>query len=312
MIGIIHYAYGAPTSIDGVEGYFSHILKGKPVPPPMLNNLKKSFSKAGFPDFIAASTQRIVNGLNILLADKFDEPVKAYNAYKHTAPFIDETVEKMLADGVTKFVALPINPIHSKTGSGAFHEELNTLLEGKDVEIIHINNWYNNPTIVELYAERVRRAFNWLSTNARENAYVLFTVHSQPVDPKRNEHYVAQFNELSTAIAKAADIENFRATYRSSGGKENWLAPDVKDAIRSLHAEGVKGIVTCELLSLCADVESYFEIGEESKQVCDELGVEFAISEFPSDSFDTVYALATIVEQYVKKSVTSNTTIYSI
>ena len=60
MIGVIHYAYGAPKSIDDVATYFSHILilNGKTVPGPMLEKIEASFKKPSSPDFIASSTQR--------------------------------------------------------------------------------------------------------------------------------------------------------------------------------------------------------------------------------------------------------------
>lgn len=295
MIGIIHYAYGAPKSVDDVATYFSHILNGKTVPAPMLEKIETSFKKPGFPDFIASSTQRIAKGLEILLAERFGEPVKVYNAYKHTAPFVKDVVKEALADGVTTFVTLPINAIFSASGGGAVHKEVAELVADKEVKHIAVTDWHTDAGIVDVYAERVKRAFNWLPNTAKGKAHVLFTVHSQPIDPERNEIYVQQFTELATAIAQKAGIQNFHITYRSSGGKANWLAPDVKDKIRELQAAGGTGFVTCELLALSADVESYFEIGEECQEVCNELDVPFAIAEFPGDSFDTVYALANLV-----------------
>lgn len=295
MIGIIHYAYGAPKSIDDVATYFSHILNGKTVPGPMLEKIESSFKKPGFPDFIASSTQRIANGLEILLTERLGERVKVYNAYKHTAPFIEDAITQALADGVTTVVTLPINAIFSASGGGAVHKEVAELVAEQDVKHIAITDWHTDEGIVSVYAERVTRAFNWLPTAAQRDAHVLFTVHSQPIDPERNEMYVQQFTELATAIAQKAGIQNFHLTYRSSGGKANWLAPDVKDQIRELQAAGGTGFVTCELLALSADVESYFEIGEECHEVCNELGVPFAVAEFPGDSFDTVYALANLV-----------------
>lgn len=303
MIAVIHYAYGAPQSIDDVPAYFSHILGGKPVPPPMLENIVSTFKKPGLPDFIASSTQRITKGLEVLLKDRFDEPVKVYNGYKHTTPFVKDAVEQALADGVTTIVTLPINPIFSEAGGGSVHSEVTELVSGKNINVITINDWHTNLEIVNVYADRVRRAYNWLSATVRNDAYVLFTVHSQPIDHERNTPYVKQFEELAAEIAKATKIDNYKITYRSSGGKSSWLAPDVKDAIRELHEKGSRGFVTCELLSLTADVESFFEIGEECKEVCDELQAEFALAEFPADSFDTVYALANLVEQYVTNEV---------
>lgn len=68
---------------------------------------------------------------------------------------------------------------------------------------------------------------------------------------------------------------------------------------RNLYTNGGSGFITCELLSLCADIESYFEIGEECQELCKELKVPFALSEFPGDSFDTVIDLAKLVEKNV-------------
>lgn len=295
MIGIIHYAYGAPTSIDDVPNYFSHILNGKTVPAPMMDNITSSFKKSGFPDFIASATQRIASGLEVTLNDQLETKVKVYTAYKHTTPFLKDVVAQAIADGVTTVVTLPINPIFSASGGGAVHAETAALLEGETIQHIAITDWHQDEGIVDVYAERVSRAIKWLPVDAQQNAQVLFTVHSQPIDPARNEVYVKQFTELATAIANKLNIKNSHNTYRSSGGKENWLAPDVKDAIRDLREKGATGFITCELLALSADVESYFEIGEECQEVCQELNVPFVVAEFPGDSFDTVMALANLI-----------------
>lgn len=168
------------------------------------------------------------------------------------------------------------------------------------MDYIPIDDWHTDEGIVGVYAERLSRAFRWLPTAAQQHAHVLFTVHIQPLDPERNDVYIKQFTEMETVIAKAAGINNFHTTYRSARGKANWLGPNVKDKIHELHEADATGFVTCELLALTADVESYFEIGEECREICDGLGVPFALSEFPGDSFDTVYALANLVISYIQ------------
>ena len=299
MIAIIHYAYGAPKSIDDVETYFSHILKGKQVPTPMLEQIQNSFLKPGFPDFIASSTQRIAQGMELLLNEKLEEEVKVYNAYKHTSPFVPEMLTTALREGATTIVTLPINAISSASGGGAVHAEVAALLEGQNVRHIALDNWHTDENIVAVYSDRVSRAFSWLPITDQKDSHVLFTVHSQPIDPEKNAAYVAQFEQLAQAIVKKAGIENFHITYRSSGGKANWLAPDVKDKIKELHTAGATGFVTCELLALSADVESYSEVGKECQDVCKELNVPFSVAEFPGDSFDTVVALAEIVKKNI-------------
>lgn len=300
MIAVIHYAYGAPTSIDHVNDYFRHLLNGKTVPAPMIEKMRASFLKPGYPDFIASATQRIASGLETVLKRTLDEEVCVFNAYKHTAPFVADAVEAAKQMGATTIVTLPINPIHSDSGGGAVHLKTTSLLKDSGIHHIALSNWHLDVEIVAVFAERVKRAFAWLPVAAQPNAHVLFTVHSQPIDPMRNALYVKQFEEMAEAIAKKAGIEHFHKVYRSSNGNAGWLAPDVKDKIKALQAAGATGIVTCELLSLCADVESFVEIGAECQEVCAERGVAFSMAEFPGDSFDTVMALAALVEKHIK------------
>lgn len=301
MIAVVYYAYGAPQSIDGVEPYFSHILKGKKVPAPMLANIVSMFKTSGYPDFIRSSTERIAQGLEQVLNRTLSEEVKVYPAYKHTAPFVADVYKEILEAGADIIVTLPINPISSSTGGGAIHQEIRTLNEERAIQHIAIDTYHVDEGIVAAFADRVRRAFNWLPVQVQQESQVLFTVHSQLVDEERNAPYVRQFEELAAAVAEKAGITQYQCVYRS-GRKEGWLAPDVKEAMKNLHAEGAKGFVTCELLSISADVESYIEINTECQALAKELDVDFTVSEFLGDSFDVVMALSDLVAFEVKKT----------
>lgn len=303
MIAVIYYAYGAPKSIDGVEPYFSHILKGKNVPAPILANIVSMFKTSGYPDFIRSSTERISKGLEQVLNRTLGEEVKVYIAYKHTAPFVADVYKEAVEAGADTIITLPINPISSPIGGGAVHDEIQALNEGSKVKHIAINDFHLDKGIVEAFADRVIRAFNWLPVESQKESHVLFTVHSQMIDEERNAPYVKQFNELAAAIAEKAEIENYQCVYRS-GRKEGWLAPDVKEAMKTLKEQGAKGFVTCELLSISADVESYVEINTECQALAKELEVDFAVSEFLGDSFDVVMVLADLVEKRVRAKIT--------
>lgn len=299
MIAVIYYAYGGPKSIDDIEPYFSHILNGKNVPAPMLANIVSLFKKPGFPDFIRSSTERIANGLQTTLSRDLDEEVRVYPAYKHTVPFVADAYAQTVQARADTIVTLAINPIMSVTGGGAVHTEIKGLIKDHKIKHIVIDNYHLDEGIVSVYADRVRRAMNWLSAEAQKTAYVLFTVHSQPLDSERNDPYVRQFEELAEAIAKKAGIERYKCVYRS-GKKEGWLSPDVKESMKTLNAEGTQGFITCELLSISADIESFNEINLECQEVAKELNIDFAVSEFPGDSFDMVITLSNLIEKCIK------------
>ena len=302
MIAVIYYAYGAPKSIDGVDLGFSRIIKRKNVPAPMLENIVAMFKKPGFPDFIRSSTERIARGIQTTLNRELDEEVRVFVAYKHTAPFVEDVYQQAVQAGASTIVTLAINPILSSTGGGAVHAEVADLNQQQPIKHIAIDDYHLDEELVSVYADRLGRAHNWLSQQAQKSSYVLFTVHSQPLDPERNAPYVKQFEELAATIALKAGIERYKCVYRS-GKKEGWLAPDVKDSMKSLHEAGAQGFVTCELLSVSADVESFIEINPECQELAKELNVDFAVSEFLGDSFDTVMALSNLIKKRIKVTV---------
>lgn len=303
MIGIVFYAYAAPQSRGDLPEFFIHLIGGKEVTIKVVEDFVKRYREFGSNDPLGAHTERIALGLEKLLKPKLKE-VKVYNAYKHTSPFLEDTLQKMLEDGVDTFVTFSVNPIFSPTGAGVYQKEVEEFLtkSGQKRELIHIKDWNTHPAIISVYGDRLKRAFKWLPAHVREDAFVLFTVHSQPLNPAGNYEYIEQYQAMAQAVAIEADVENWMMTYRSASSKEGWLSPDVKDAMRSLSAEGSRGFVTCELLSIVADMESFFEIGRDAQTVSNELKVEFVRTEFPGVSFDTVNALAEIVgEQLLNK-----------
>jgi len=295
------YAYGAPQSTDELPDYFLHLLKGETVPDAVVASLGERFRRFGSVDPLSSQTVRIAKGLEKVLSNRMGEEIRAYNAYKHTPPFVKDTLEQMLSEGVTKIAVLTIYPIFSSAERATLHQEIERSLEGKrQVELIYIEDWYTAPEIIEVYVERVRRAFRWIPSHIRPNTYVLYTVHSQRINPAGNKVYVQQHEEMASRISKQAGISNWKAVYRSAGDLGEWLTPDVKDEMRRLAAIGAKGFVTCELMTLVADLESFYEIGEDTQRVAEELQAEFVRAEFPGDSFDAVVALAAIVEKQLK------------
>ena len=83
--------------------------------------------------------------------------------------------------GADTVVTLSVNPIFSASGGGAVHAEAAELNEGKPIIHVRIEHSHLHAGLIQAYADRVRRAFDWLSREAQSSAYVLFTVHSQPI-----------------------------------------------------------------------------------------------------------------------------------
>ena len=114
MIGIIHYAYGAPDTLDNVGGFFEHMLQGRTPSPQMLEGVTKQFRELGTVDPLSSVTKRHAKALQQVLQQTLDEEVKVYNSYKHTTPFVEEVIQQMMEDNVQTIITLPVTPLFSK------------------------------------------------------------------------------------------------------------------------------------------------------------------------------------------------------
>lgn len=301
MIGLILFAYGAPESMDQLKDYYTHIRYGKEPSEQDLQKAIERFQRAGTAESLGTITKRQAASLKDLLQDLLDEEVRAYTAYKHTPPFVEDTVNQMVRDGVSKIVTLLITPLESRTGSMLYQLKVRQTLEQLNVSIpiIHVDQWHLHPRYLEVLADRVRSAVQWLPSSIRQESTVVFTAHSQPGKPERHITYTTQFAELAEAIANRLELPHWRTAYRSAGEKGEWIGPDVKEIIHEEADAGRKGIVTCDLLSMTSNVEALEDIGYDLRPLCDERGMLLVRSEFLNDAYDFMKALSHIVGQRI-------------
>ncbi|MGG3889422.1 ferrochelatase [Metabacillus fastidiosus] len=300
MIGVIIFAYGAPSSIDDLEEYYTNIRYGKIPSVEDMEAAKERFRQTGTADLLGAVTERQAQALSHSLQHIFIEKVKVYTAYKHTPSFVEDTVEKMVQEGVTYVITLPLNPLYSKTGTGLYQRKVHKALEkmGISIPVLDINHWHTHPELVTVIANRLEIAVNWLPGNVHNETAVIFTAHSQPGKPETHKIYSEQFLELAQSIAKKLQLKTWKIAYRSAGSHgELWSGPDIKEVIRDEAGKGRRGIVTCDLLSLTANIEVLYDIGYDCQKLCKELGLEFNRAELLNDSYDFIIALTNIVKE---------------
>lgn len=173
MLGILFYAYGAPQSIDDVPAYFEHII-GRTPPAPMMVNITQQFKDLQTADPITLYAPRIAEALETVLNQDGENTVRVYNAYKHTAPFTDDAIQAARADGCTELLTLTVNPIYSASGGGSFHEEVAEKVT--DMPVTPLKNYYEAASIVEIYARRVKAAYDFLPREAKKKYFIPYIV----------------------------------------------------------------------------------------------------------------------------------------
>lgn len=187
-------------------------------------------------------------------------------------------------------------PLYSHSGVGQYLQTVNEALgDQATISTLDITSWHLHPKFVSVLVKRVKQALDWLSDSVQENSTVIFTTHSLPGTPEKHPEYTTQFVALAEKIAQELQLSSWRIAYRSARNKQGWLEPELKEVIREEAQAGKKGIVTCDLLSITANIEVIHELGTECMELTHELGLEYVHTEFLNDSADFMLALADIV-----------------
>jgi len=302
MIGIITFAYGAPTSLDDIEAYYTHINHGKKQSPEKIERMKDQFRQIAVGDTLGSITKRQIKALATTLESHVNEQVKGYAAYKHTKPFVEDVVKQMVDDGVTKIITFPIKALYSKSGYVYYQILVRNALKKMDIDIpiLHIEHWHDHPALVRVLSNRVKTAWNFLPQEVREDALVIFTSHSLPGRQATHKAFEEQFTELAQLIANKGDIPQWRIAYRSAGTHTDvWLGPDIKEVVKNEAQLGCQGIVVCELLSLTSNVEAAYDIGYDLRPICQAHEIEFFQTAMVDDSFDFIMALTKIIQDKI-------------
>jgi ferrochelatase len=274
-VGVLVMAYGTPAGPDDVEAYYTHVRRGRPPPPDLLEDLRRRYAAIGGVSPLAQRTLEQVHGIEAALGHGYVVRL----GQKHAAPFIEDGMADLLAAGVERVVGLVLAPHYSALSVGQYHER--AAASARSVPYVGIERWHLHPVLVDLLAHRVGSSLRRFPPGA--TVETLVTAHSLPEralsidDPA----YPQQLRETAEAVAAKAGLARWRLAWQSAGRTPDpWIGPDVLEVIRGLPAEGVDAVLVCPAGFVSDHLEVLYDIDVEARQVARDLGL--ALERTPS------------------------------
>ena len=172
-VAVLLMAYGGPGSLDDVEPYLQDVRGGRPTAPELVAEIRSRYARIGGRSPIRERTDAQAEALGHALGPAW--PV--YVGMRHWHPFIQETVERIVADGQARVVAIALAPHYSALSVGAYEQKLLAAAQGR-LELALVRSWGDHPKFLEAVAERVKQALQRFP--APSAVQVLFTAHSLP------------------------------------------------------------------------------------------------------------------------------------
>lgn len=318
-IGVVLLNLGGPDSLDAVEPFLFNLFSDPDIidfPGSFLfrKRLAKLISTRRAPGVIKQYEE--IGGKSplkdytlqqaALLEAKLNEqfPAKVYVAMRYWQPFTEEALDAIERDGINKIILLPLYPQFSKATTTSSVKEWEKQLTNRGVEIEHslIEHYYDQPTYVDAFVDRVRQGLERFPEDIRGEVNILFSAHGTPMKlVKQGDPYSHQIAKTVSAIMdRGAFSQTHTLCYQSKVGPLKWLTPSTPDTIAELASKGVRHMLLVPVAFASDHLETLFELGIEYRRQAKERGViQYEVTEGLNDSPKFINALAKLVFEKV-------------
>jgi ferrochelatase len=288
-------AYGTPASPADIEAYYTHVRRGRPPAPDQLADLQRRYDAIGGVSPLLERTEAQRRGVQAALDEHGDFEVLL--GMKHAAPFIEDAVAGIIADGITRAVGVVLAPHYSRLSIGEYEERARAAAVG-NLDFAMVPSWYDAAPYLEALVDRVQKAL----TTLPERTEVVFTAHSLPARIVNDgDPYPDQLRRTAEAVAARAGVGRWRVAWQSAGRTpEPWIEPDIGEVLDELAAGGdTEGVLVCPAGFTSDHLEILYDLDVEASARAGNLGLAFARTESLNDDPRLCDAVANAVLSHV-------------
>jgi ferrochelatase len=293
---VLLLAHGSPENPAQVPEFLSYVTGGRPLPPPVVEEIRRRYSLIGFSP-LACWT--------LLQADQLSQSLQmpVFVGMRNWKPFIADAVKAIAAQKIERVIAVCLAPQNSRTSVGLYRSAV--VGDGNlPFQLDFVDEWHDQPLLAKAFAENLRAG--WVKANAEYGGTlpIIFTAHSVPARTiTEGDPYEAQSKETAQLVAKAAGLEADAWTFAfqsqgMSGG--TWIGPTVEETILTLKAKGHTGVFIHPVGFLCDHVEVLYDIDIFFKQFAEKQGMRLWRAESLNGSKTLTAALAQLVRSRVE------------
>ena len=221
-------------------------------------------------------------------------------AMSYGKPGMKEPIEKLLAQGVTKMLVLPLYPQYSCSTSAAVFDGVARVLKSQRrlPSMSFIRDYATHPAYISALKASIERSF----AQHGEPDRLVLSFHGIP---KRfvaeGDDYEQRCRDTVQALTDALQLPSGKImlTFQSRFGREPWLTPYTDETLKGLPAQGVKHIqILCP--GFAADcLETLEEIKGENREIFIHAGGErFEYIDALNDQPEHIDLLQQLVTQH--------------
>lgn len=189
-------------------------------------------------------------------------------AMRYGQPTLPDRLRTLQAQGIDRFVILPLYPQNSSTTTASVHDVLAATLNGwRHIPTLHfIADYHRHPGYIRAVADSIRR--HW-QTHGRAQL-LLMSFHGLPARlTTLGDPYEPQCRDSARLIAAELGLtdEQWLLVFQSRFGKAEWLQPYCVETLQTLPGRGIRSVdVVCPGFAVDC-LETLEEIAQTNRQV---------------------------------------------
>jgi ferrochelatase len=259
----------------------------------------KIWTDAGSP--LLKHTQDQSAALQARLEQEYGEQVVVDYAMRYGEPSIGGAIQRLLDQGVSKLLMLPLYPQYSGATTASTFDALAEDFTSRRwmPDLRFISHYHDYAPYIEALASTIRQ--HWEQHG--QAGMLLFSYHGEPQSYLDNgDPYHCECYKTSRLVAEALGLDeaSYQTTFQSRFGRQEWLKPYTDEILKALPAQGVKSVqVLCPGFS--ADcLETLEEIDEENREYFEQAGGErFDYIPCLNSDPEHIEALASLVKSQI-------------
>ncbi|MGA8207055.1 MAG: ferrochelatase [Candidatus Dormiibacterota bacterium] len=298
---VLLMAYGSPRNRSEILPYYSHMRGGRAPQPEALAELERRYQAIGGSSPLQEITQAQAEALRQELERREGLPWRVVVGMKHSHPFIEETVDELIAEGTTEAIGLVLAPHYSAMSVGEYvsRAESAAARHAIPMRLQFVTDWHLDTGYLSWLAARVlERLAQSPEVPRATGPLVIFTAHSLPARLKESgDPYPGQLLETAAAVAKKARLPNWTIAWQSVAKTgEPWLGPELLDVMRESAASGFTEFVVCPCGFTADHLEILYDLDLEAQAEASRLGFRLSRTPMPNARPDFVPVLADLVQ----------------
>ncbi len=298
---VLLMAYGTPARLDEVEAYYTHIRHGRSPAPEQLAHLLARYEAIGGLSPLREITRAQADALEAELRRRrlLQGDGRVHVGFKHTQPFVADTVRAMAQAGITRAVSAVLAPHYSAMSVGMYIREASEAGFAHGVSFAHVRQWHMQPAYLDALRARLAAGLAALSIAQRERVRIIFSAHSLPERiVAQGDPYPEQLLETVRALVVNMGPVDWVFNWQSAGRTEElWLGPDILEGLRQAASDGCSAVLSCPIGFVADHLEVLYDLDIEASAEARRLGLHFARTASLNADGGLANALADAIEE---------------